>query len=78
MRDLAELHKKALAISESKECCDNCYYGGYDAVFCMCPFSDGIMEDINMDPCYEGALIHFAQQDILNGVKEVIRNGRPQ
>lgn len=78
MKRLADLHNKARLASESKKCCDSCYYGGYDAVLCMCPFSDGVMEDRNMNPCYEGALIHFAQQDILDTVKEGIMNGRPR
>lgn len=62
MNTYGDLSKKARAISESDECCDHCYYGTEDIFGCACPFSDGLMEDLQMDPCYDGALIHLAQE----------------
>ena len=78
MKNLAELHKKALAVSKSRKSCNHCYYDGHDGFMCLCPFGDGFMEEQNMDPCYEGVLIHLAQQDVLEAVKKEIRNGRPE
>lgn len=67
MKTYADISKKARQISSSKECCDHCYYcGSKNSVFgCNCPFSDAYMEDMHMNPCYEGALIHLAKKETL-------------
>ena len=78
MKNLADLHTKALAISKSRKSCDHCYYDGHDGFLCLWPFGDCFMDKKKMDPCYEGVLIHLAQQDILDAVQKEIRNGRPE
>jgi hypothetical protein len=50
----------AKRISKREASCDKCaYFGGN---FCKVPFSDALIEDIGIDPCYLGVLMFLREE----------------
>lgn len=46
---------KALRISKQDDACLQCaFYPGEDSPFCNAPWTDGTIEDDNIDTCFEG------------------------
>ena len=46
---------KALKISKRDNACLQCaFYPGEDSPFCNAPWTDGTIEDDNIDACFEG------------------------
>ena len=51
-----EMRQKARRISVRKEPCDNCVYYDGESPMCWYPHSDAYIEDLKINPCYEGVL----------------------
>lgn len=65
LRDLCpskEMQKKAKRISKQHDSCDMCVYGKGETWSCRYPYSDWYMEDLNIDPCYEGVLRYLVKE----------------
>ena len=59
LRDLCsseEMRQKARRISRRKVPCDNCVYCDGESALCWYPHSDAYMEDLKINPCFEGVL----------------------
>lgn len=72
MKNYADFSKRARQISESKQCCIECYYGGPSHHGCYCPFSDAFMEDKKMNPCYDGALIMLVHKATVETAEKML------
>ena len=59
LRDLCpskEMRNEAKRLSKRQDSCEMCVYGKGEVFNCHYPHSDWYMEDVNIDPCYEGVL----------------------
>jgi hypothetical protein len=56
-KDIRALAKR---ISKRKCPCDKCVFGG--GYLCHMPFSDGLIEDVGIEPCYLGVLMFLRDE----------------
>ena len=65
LRDLCpskEMRDEAKRLSKRQDSCDMCVYDKGDGFLCCYPHSDWYMEDLNIDPCYEGVLRYLVKE----------------
>jgi len=68
-----DMRKEAKRISKRKDACLTCvYYKAESDLSCLCPYSDGYMEDLNIDPCYEGVLRYLVESAQSNTAEHVV------
>ena len=56
-----ETRQKAKRISKRNDSCETCVYCDGETWICHYPHSDLYMENMNIDPCYEGVLRHMVK-----------------
>ena len=65
LRDICpsmEMRKQAKRLSKRKDSCEKCVYCDGETPYCWYPHSDGYIEDLNIDHCYEGVLRYLVQE----------------
>jgi len=65
LRDLCpskEMRRQARRTSRMDDTCEKCAYCDDETWLCNYPYSDGYIEDLNIDPCYEGVLRYLAKE----------------
>jgi len=59
---LTETRQKARRISKRNDSCDTCVYCDGESYICWYPHTDIYMEDLDIDPCYEGVLRYLVKE----------------
>jgi len=65
LRDLCpstETRQTARRISKRNDSCNKCVYCDGESYICWYPHTDMYMEDLNIDPCYEGVLRYLVKE----------------
>ena len=58
-----DIRRQAKRISKRNDSCDKCVYGECEYPWCAVPYTDGYMEDFDIDPCYEGVLRYLVREN---------------
>lgn len=65
-----EEKKLARKISDRHDSCVQCVYSDHTTPLCHIPYNDCTMEDLDIDPCYDGVLRFLVNDRIKQGGKQ--------
>lgn len=68
-----EKAKKALALAGTKGLCPDCIYYVKNTNLCGFPYSDGIIIDANLEPCFDGIFQKMCSVDIFQDHDEKVQ-----
>lgn len=57
-----EIRKEARKLSRRKQPCSSCVFYDGETTFCWYPKSDAVIEDLKINPCYEGILRFLVEE----------------